>query len=172
MPTTYSEWTYLLDKFADGDDTALVDLSEASFAVDAGTATRFYMSVNAVYKKRKQTWLEKFQRSFELQNFKSMEDFEMILRNGKQNLTPLTKFVDLKGLPVDLRKTLKEDLESFVNDIKKTLKDNVTKTSNGNDKMILMLNTFGLMDSPKEVEYKLEQQNNNEIPSTGRKIIF
>lgn len=174
-PTTYSEWTNLLDKFGNGDDTALEELSKGTFTVDAGTASRFYSRVEEVYKKRKQNWLDKFQRSFQMQNFKSEEDFEIALRNGKQNLYPLSKFVVLKGLPEDLRKTLKKDLEDFVAEIKKSLKGNVSKISSGREKMLILLNTFGLNDIPEEVntDKKNNKQNTNEIiPPTGRKIIF
>lgn len=174
-PTTYSEWANLLDKFGDGDDTALEELSKGSFTVDAGTASRFYSRVEEVYKKRKQNWLDKFQRSFQMQNFKSEDDFEIALRNGKQNLYPLSKFVVLKGLPEDLRKTLKKDIEDFVAEIKKSLKDNVSKISSGREKMLILLNTFGLNDIPEEIktDKKNNKQNTNEIiPPTGRKIIF
>lgn len=174
-PTTYSEWTILLDKFGNGDDTALEELSKGSFTVDAGTASRFYSRVEEVYKKRKQNWLNKFQRSFQMQNFKSEDDFEIALRNGKQNLYPLSKFVVLTGLPEDLRKTLKKDLEDFVAEIKKSLKDNVSKISSGREKMLILLNTFGLNEIPEEIktDKKNSKQNTNEIiPPTGRKIIF
>ena len=175
VPTTYSEWTNLLDKFGDGDDTALEELSIGSFTVDAGTASRFYSRVEEVYKKRKQNWLDKFQRSFQLQNFKTEDDFEIALRNGKQNLSSLSKFVVLKGLPEDLRKTLKKDLEDFVAEIKKSLKDNVSKISSGREKMLILLSTFGLNDIPEEINTanKNSKQNPNEIiQPTGRKIIF
>jgi len=174
-PTTYSEWTNLLDKFGDGDDTALEELSKGSFIVDAGTASRFYSRVEEVYKKRKQNWLDKFQRSFQFQNFKTEDDFEIALRNGKQNLSSLSKFVVLKGLPDDLRKTLKKDLEEFVAEIKKSLKDNVSKISRGREKMLILLNTFGINDFSQEIitDNKNNKPNTNEIiPPTGRKIIF
>jgi hypothetical protein len=174
-PTTYSEWTNLLDKFGDGDDSALEELSIGSFTVDAGTASRFYSRVEEVYKKRKQSWLDKFQRSFQLQSFKTEDDFEIALRNGRQNLFPLSKFVVLKGLPQDLRTTLKKDLEDFVAEIKKSLKDNVSKISNGREKMLILLNAFGLNNLAEEhkSDKKINKQNSNEIiPSTGRKIIF
>jgi len=174
-PTTYAEWTNLLDKFSDGDDTTLEELSKGSFAVDAGTASRFYSRVEEGYKKRKQNWLDKFQRSFQVQNFKSEDDFEIVLRNGKQNLYPLSKFVFLKGLPEDLRKTLQKDLEEFVAEIKMSLKDNVSKISSGREKMLLLLSTFSLNDIPAEIitDKKNSKQNQNEIiPPTGRKIIF
>ncbi len=174
-PTTYLEWTNLLDKFGNGDDTALEELAKGSFTVDSGTASRFYSRVEEVYKKRKQNWIHKFQRSFQLQNFKSEDDFEIALRNGKQNLYPLSKFAVLKGLPEDLRKTLKKDLEDFVAEIKKSLKDNVSKISSGREKMLILLNTFGLNDIPEEIktDKKNIKKNTNEIiPPTGRNIIF
>ena len=106
---------------------------------------------------------------------KTLNHFEIALRNGKQNLYPLSKFVVLKGLPEDLRKTLKKDLEDFVAEIKKSLKDNVSKISSGKEKMLILLNTFGLNDIPEEIktDKKSNKQNTNEIiPPTGRKIIF
>lgn len=174
-PTTYSEWTNLLDKFGNGDDTALEELSKSTFTVDVGTASRFYSRVEGVYKKRKQIWLDKFQRSFQIQNFKSDDDFEIALRNGKQNLNSLSKFVVLKGLPEDLRKTLQKDLQEFVAEIKKSLKDNVWKISSGREKMLILLNRFDLNDIPGEINIDKinNKQNTNEIiPPTGRKIIF
>lgn len=174
-PTTYLEWVNLLDKFGSGDDTVLEDLSRGSFTVDAGTAIRFYSRVEEVYKNRKQYWLDKFQRSFHLQNLKSEDDFGIALRNGKQNLSPLSRFVELKGLPEDLRKTLKKDLETFVEEIKKTLKGNLSRLSGGREKMLLLLNTFGFNETHEENtnENKKIKQNKNEIiPTTGRKIIF
>jgi hypothetical protein len=174
-PTTYSEWTILLDKFGEGDDTALELLNKGSFTVDAGTASRFYLRIEEVYKKRKQNWLDKFQRSFYLQSFKTEDDFEIALRNGKQNLISIGKFVDLKGLPEDLRKILKKDLEDFVAEVKRSLRENVSKISNGREKMLLLLNTFGLKEITEEAksENKNNGANTNEItPAIGRKIIF
>jgi len=173
-PTTYSEWTILLDKFGSGDDSVVEELSNGSFIVDSGTATRFYTKIEEVYKKRKQNWLDKFQRSFQLQNFKTEDDFEIALRNGKQNLSPLSKFVLLKGLPEDLKRTLKKDLEDFVIEIKTSLKNNASKISKGREKMLILLNTFEISVISEEIiDVKNSNQNTNEIiASTSRKIIF
>jgi len=174
-PTTYSEWSILLDKFGDGDDSVLEQLSSVSFIVDSGTATRFYTKVEEAYKKRKQNWLDNFQRAFQLQNFKTQDDFEIALRNGKQNLSPLIKFVLLNGLPEDLKKTLRKDLEEFVIEIKTSLKNNVSKISKGREKMILLLNSFEIQVITKDAKINGNDnlQNTNEIIApTGRKIIF
>lgn len=175
VPTTYSEWASLLDRFGNGDDTAIEELAKGIFTVDAGTASRFYSKIEEAYKKRKQDWLDRFQRSFQLQHFKTEDDFDIALRNGKQNLQPLSKFVALKGLPEDLRKTLKIDLEDFVAEIRKSLKENVSKISNGREKMLLLLNAFNLNDMSEEINKDKRNGNldtNETIPPTGRKILF
>ena len=174
-PTTYSDWVAVLERFGNGDENVFEEMNAGSFVLDAGTAQRFYSRVEEVYKKRKQNWLDKFQRSFQMQNIRTDDDFGIALQNGKQNLLPLSKFVSVKGLPDDLKKTLKKDLDDFVAEIKKSLKDNVSKTSNGKEKMLVMLNTFGLPDimQVEQVEKKPNNKNeNNTIPPTGRKIIF
>ncbi|CAA9195179.1 hypothetical protein [Flavobacterium bizetiae] len=170
-PTTYSAWTKLLDQFGDGDDSVLEELNNGTFTIDAGTATRFYIKVEEAYKKRKQSWLDKFQFSFQLQNFKTEDDFEIALRNGKQNLSPLSKFVAIESLPDDLKKALKKDLEDFVNEIKTSLKKNNSSISKGREKMLILLNSFDLNSTSQEI--LMNTKTTNEIiASTGRKIIF
>lgn len=174
-PTTYAAWADLLDRFADGDDTALIELSEGSFTIDAGTAYRFYSRVEEVYRKRKQYWLDKFQRSFQFQNFKTDNDFEIAIRNGKQNLLSLSKFTILQGLPVDLQKTLQSDLEAFVGEVKKSLKANVSKISSGREKMLILLNTFDqniFSDKCKSDNKNVGKQESEITHPQGRKIIF
>lgn len=175
IPTTYSEWTAILDRFGRGDDTVFEEMNSGRFELDAGTAVRFYSRVEEVYKARKKSWLDNFQRSFQLQKLKKEEDFGIVLRDGKKNLSPLLKFVTSNGLPEDLRKTLQKDLEDFVAEIQRSLKDNVSKITNGREKMLMMLNTFGLFDNPGELPIKKEssyQSTSNNISPTGRKIIF
>jgi hypothetical protein len=174
-PTTYSAWVKLLDQFGDGDDSVLEELNRGSFVIDAGTATRFYIKIEEIYKKRKQNWLAKFQYSFQLQSFKTEDDFEIALRNGKQNLVPISKFVAIKGLPDDLKKTLRKDQEEFVNGIKTSLKSNISGISKGREKILILLNSFDLSSTFIEIETdtKNKVQNTNEIiAATSRKIIF
>jgi len=170
-PTTYSEWSNLLDKFGEGDDIVLEQLSMGSFSVDAGTASRFYSRVDEIYRKRKQVWLDKFQRSARLQDLKSEGDFEIALRNAKQNLSSLNKFIALKSLPNDLRETLRKDLDDFITEIKKSLKDKIAKTTDGREKLLILLSSFGLADHTEEIKTQVKS-NHEIIPATGRKIIF
>jgi len=161
-PKTYAEWVAILDRFAKGDDTVFEEMNAGSFLLDAGTAQRFYARVEEAYKARKQAWLDKFQRSFQMHHFRTIEDFGIALRDGKQNLLPLSKFVTARGLPEDLKNTLHQDLEAFVGEIRKSLKENVSRIENGREKMLMMLSTFGLFENPQDLH----------IPPTGRKIIF
>jgi hypothetical protein len=172
---TYSQWVTLLDAFGNGDDAVLEELSNGSFVVDAGTASRFYLHVESAYKKRKQRWLDKFQRSFQFQNFKTDNDVEIALRNGKQNLLPLHRFAMLQAFPANLQETLQKDLEDFIAEIKQSLKDNIGRISNSREKMLLLLNSFGLSTiyEQSSTEKKSNHQHtNNTTPPTGRKIIF
>ncbi|MFC0778963.1 hypothetical protein [Flavobacterium sp. HJSW_4] len=172
-PVTYSEWINLLNKFGDGNDSVLEELNLGTFIIDAGTANRFYNKIEEIYKKRKQNWLDKFQRFFDLQSLKTEDDFEIALRNGKQNLVTLKNFISLKSLPEDLQKTLNEDLESFITEIRTSLKTNNTKSSGKSEKIVILLNSFQLTSSfEEEVNSKAFLKDNTIIAPTNRKIIF
>lgn len=172
-PVTYSEWINLLNKFGDGNDSALEELNLGTFIIDAGTANRFYTRVEEIYKKRKQNWLDKFHRFFDLQSLKTEDDFEIALRNGKQNLLVLKNFISLKGFPEDLQKTLKEDLESFITEIRASLKTNNTKSSGRNEKIAILLNSFQFTSSfEEETNSTFFSKDNTIIAPINRKIIF
>ncbi|WP_276378473.1 hypothetical protein [Flavobacterium sp. H4147] len=172
-PETYSEWINLLNKFGDGDDLVLDELNLGAFVIDAGTANRFYTKVEEIYKKRKQIWLNKFQRFFDLQKLKTEDDFEIALRNGKQNLQILKNFISIKGLPKDLQKTLREDLESFITEVRTSLKTNNAKGARRSEKIELLLNSFQLTsDFEEKTNSKTLTKDTNIIAPTSRKIIF
>ena len=169
--TTYAEWINLLNQFGEGNDESLEQLNKGTFIIDAGTASRFYAVVENTYKKRKQKWLNKLQQSFRMQEPKTIADFEIVLRNGKQNLNPLIIFITLKGIPDDLKKTLKNDLEAFVEEIKKSLQDGVSKSAGGSEKMMILLNSFGINSKSEKIE-TTDSGTTEILPVTGRKIIF
>lgn len=170
-PTTYSEWSTILNLFGNGNDDVLEEMIHGSFTIDAGVANRFYNKVEETYKKRKQNWLAKFQKAFQLQSLKSEDDFEIALRNGKQNLIVLNKFISVKSFPEDLQKTFKKDLEDFISEIRNSLKKN---NSNRNEKIAILLNSFQLNMDIQEQERNQKElpKNNTVIAPLGRKIIF
>ncbi|RKS96669.1 hypothetical protein [Chryseobacterium defluvii] len=171
-PITYADWIEIFERFGNGDDTVLEEMDSGNFDLDAGTAQRFYIKAEEAYKTRKKLWLEKFQRYFENQNIKSVDDFGMLLLTGKKNLIPLSIFSDSKGFPEDLKIVFRKDLEEFVAEIKKSLKDSLPNTSKDKEKIILTINSFRL---PENIVEKLDQNNNEEEErnlSTRRKIIF
>jgi hypothetical protein len=171
-PLTYADWCNLFERFSGGDDTVFNEMNSGNFDLDAGTAQRFYAQAEESYKTRKKMWLGKFQRSFETQNVKSVDDFGMILLTGRKNLIPLSKFLELKGLPENLKTILKQDLEEFVLEIKRSLKDNLPKIGNDKEKMILIINSFRLPENAEEspIQNNLAHHKINLL--TKRKIIF
>lgn len=166
---TYADWTALFERFGNGDDTIFEEMNFGTFDLDSGTALRFYTKAEEAYKKRKQNWLEKFQRSFQIQNIKSIDDFGVILLTGKKNLNPLIKFSKSKGLPDDLKSVLKKDLEDFIEEIKNNLKDNVQRDNKEREKMLMTISSFSI-NEPLQNSSIAEVQDLNS--STGRKIIF
>lgn len=170
--STYSEWVSALDRFGNGDDTAIDELEMAKFKVDAGTARRFYEKIELTYKKRKQSWLDKFQKSLQFQKT-SLENLEIILRNGKQSLLVLVKFMNLIGLPDDLKKVLQSDLYDFVEEIKRSMRDRIS-THTLREHMTVLLNTFSLPISSPELPRESLTKNDeiNSFSSGERKIIF
>jgi len=98
------------------------------------------------------------------------------LHNGKKNLTPLSRFIAIAGLPQDLRAMLQKDLEHLIAEIKKSLKSNISRSSNSREKILMLLNSFNLSNNFVEevtIIQKTKQKGNNEgISITGRKIIF
>jgi hypothetical protein len=170
---TYAEWVAVLEKFSNGDDTVLTQMEQGSFVLDAGTAQRFYTKVEDAYKTRKKGWLDRFNRSFQFQKMKSENDLEIIFRDAKTNLATLLRFASAAGLPEELRKTLRKDIEDFVLEIKRSLKDDISKTVHNKEKMLLLLNGFGLYEASTGSTTKTGfGQQPNTIPPTGRKIIF
>jgi len=174
---TYSEWVLLFERFGNGDDTVFDEMGASEFTMDAGTAQRFCSRAEAAYKKRKQNWLDKFQRSFGLQKLTRTDDFGMLLRDGKQNLLPLVKFVASNGLPEALRKTLHDDLSSTIAEIRRSLKDNIMKSRDRNrndtEKMLMMVGTLELIaPTPQRSATTGNACGNALTPATGRKIIF
>lgn len=173
-PTTYAEWINQLDKFIDGDDNALFVLSNATFKIDAGTANRFYIKIEETYKKRKIKWLDSFQKMFELSGIRKIEDFEIALRNAKQNLIPLLKFINLPGIPSDLSNTLNKDLSEFISEIKKTLINNNTNLNSSKERMSILISSFALPNI-NNTDFTPKESTISNIPisvSSGRKIIF
>ncbi|PZX60053.1 hypothetical protein [Hydrotalea sandarakina] len=175
---TYSEFVNLLEKFSKGDDTVLNQLMESDFKIDKGSAYRYCLKVESAYKERKLSWLDKFHRSFQVQTYKSINEFEITLHNAFQNFIPLAKFIALKDLPKEVSEALKKDLESFIEEIKKTLRKNISPYSNKSDHMLMLINAFTLSNilenfTAVNTGNKKEKSNSNDKqPPLGRQIIF
>ena len=87
---------------------------------------------------------------------------------------PIYRFVNLPGLPDDIKKVLGKDLVDFVTEIKNTLKNNVSKVNNERDKMMIMLSSFELpVILPRSTDSYIKTLNNQGTePGNGRKILF
>lgn len=166
-PVTYADWVDLFNRFGEG-EYVLDEMNSGHFDLDAGTAERFYTRAEEAYKARKKLWLDQFQRNFNLQNVKTIEELEFVLQNNKKTLSVLAKFAHSKGLPNELRESFTKDFTDFVNDFKKNLKDNTPKDNQEREKMLMTINSFSVDIQQNQSVNEASDRN----PSTGRKIIF
>lgn len=173
-PSTYYEWSLLLERFGLGDDSVTFDLQRGTFTFDSGTVYRFYNNVQDAYTERKKRWIDKFNRLFQIQKFRTENDISMILQDAKFYLQPIVKFIRIDAFPKDLRDVLKKDFDEFVNDIRKNIKDSIMRNHPHNEKMILIVNSFKFFES----EVQIDSSNNSNGASNSvetinkRKIIF
>jgi len=169
-PTTYYEWTNNLERFANGDDVALQEMQHGVFTVDSGTVYRFYDKVKEAYVARKNRWVDQFSRSHQVSRIKSESDLSIILQSAKGNLRPIAAFIRLSAFPDDLQETLRKDFEKFVTETRKNIKAEVQKAQPGNEKVLLVVNTFNFFDSPQHVGSAMREEQN--VPAQGRRILF
>ncbi|SMO56588.1 hypothetical protein SAMN06265171_102665 [Chryseobacterium rhizoplanae] len=167
-PVTYADWVDLFDRYGKGEDV-LEEMSTGHFRLDAGTAERFYVRAEEAYKARKKIWLDQYQRNFNLQHIKTIEELEFVLQNNKKTLAVLAKFAHSKSLPSELREGFVKDFTGFVNDFKKNLKDNTPKDNQEREKMLMVINSFSACEFQ---QYESFEEISNPNSSTGRKIIF
>jgi len=167
-PNTYLEWSIILEEFGSGNNEKLAEMEKGSFDADAGTASRFFNQIEKTYRKRKEQWLNSFTRSISINNIKSINDFELIIRGTNKKLIPIKNFIHLSSLPEDVKKILQEDFEKFLKEAKESLKDSSPRLSNQREKFLLILKSFGNIKS-SDIPKKNNLGSNN---NSGRKIIF
>jgi hypothetical protein len=146
-PTTYFDWSQLLERYARGEDAVLSELEGGSFVVDSGTVYRFYNKVQEAYVERKKQWMDKFNRSFQVQSIRTESDMSIVLRNAKSYLQPIARLIKLSAFPKDLQDTLKKDFDGFVTDVRKNIKESVKKNQPGNERMLFIVNTFDFYEN-------------------------
>ena len=166
---TYAEWVKLLEEFENGMDASLNEMENSTFDLDAGTAGRFLTIIKRVYQTRKQKWIDDIQRSIDLQNMKSIEELDIIIRQFKTKLIPLQRFSHLKVLPEEFQKVFKEDLKKIVEELKQTLEKSAIENLDNKEQAMFYLRNLILYDInplPKD-EVQNEKKSVN-----SRRIIF
>ncbi|MFA8434083.1 MAG: hypothetical protein ACEPOZ_06160 [Marinifilaceae bacterium] len=175
VPTTYLEWSELLDQFGKGDNTALDDLNNGNYACDSVIGWRFCTRVYEAFNNRIKIWLDKFESSFHLRNFRSFEDYDALLKDAKQNLTPLFRFIELEGLPKEIRSALRNEFQEFLTEFKKSMIKNVPKESNNKERILFLLNAFSISHTSTAINTDKKyfpQQKEKVLQNAKRKILL
>ena len=163
---TYSDWNIYLEKYASGDDSALVILQRGTFDIDAGTRIRFYDKLQTTYVARKKNVIERFSRDINIGSHTKNSEISILFRNINALLLALKEFTEIKAIPDELRQVLQTDFKEFTDD----LKNRFSKIYNDNIEVLMSIKSLGIgrntMISDPNVSL------NDPIPVTGRKIIF
>jgi hypothetical protein len=173
-PSTYFEWSQLLEKYASGDDSVFIELEKGTYNLDSGTVYRFYNKVQEAYVERKKKWIDKFNRIFQIHLIKSENDLSIALQNAKGNLIPIAKFIKLNPFPENLRNTLNKDFAEFVTEVRNNLRKSLSEDNPRYEKMIIIINNFNLFDMSINNEISDDSSTNSasgEIQNK-RRILF
>lgn len=173
-PSTYYEWSQLLEKYASGDDSVFIELDQGTYNLDAGTIYRFYNKVQEAYIERKKRWIDKFNRIFQVYLIKNENDLSIALQNAKCNLNPIAKFIKLKAFPENLRNTLNKDFVEFLTEVRNNLRKSLSEDNPQYEKMIIVINNFNLFDMTINNEISNDSSTNSALGEiqNKRRILF
>ena len=167
---TYSEWSILLDRFANGMDDVLDNLEQSSFKLDAGTTGRFLTMINRTYQIRKQQWIDNIQRTIDIRNMKSLNELDVLIRQWKVNLLPLQRFSRLPVIPDEIKEQFCDDLKKTVDELKITLERSASENLNNKEAALFYIKNLKLYDF--STNDKQKPLNKRPEKPGGRKIIF
>jgi hypothetical protein len=174
VPTTYYEWTDNMQRFASGDDSVISEMESAQFEIDAGTVYRFYSHVQASYVERKNLWIEKFNRLFQIQKVKSENELGVLMQSIKNSFNPIVKFINLPAFPDDLKTTLKADFNQFINELKNNMNESLKKEQPHNEKLLFVIHSFQFHEYYNNAAScdNVTEEENETIPRNKMRILF
>ena len=112
-PTTYADWLPLIDRFRDGDNSALEQMRRGTIEWTAVVAERFTAQVSSALTARLQALTKQLQRGFE----QSQGDTFAISRaliSARRSLVPLRDFAAIPGLPANVADYLRGEIARWV----------------------------------------------------------
>ncbi|MBI4649140.1 MAG: tetratricopeptide repeat protein, partial [Bacteroidia bacterium] len=167
-PTTYFEWSELLDLFNEGDDTVVNILHQGSFSANSGTETRFCKLITDAYNHRISKWLENFNKSFH--ELKSESDYRLLIKNSKTDLNSLIQFTKIPCFPKNLKDTLSENLDKVIIETKESLQKECMKLTDNRENLLSAINNFSIPDTLKD-EISSQSIANTVHENVQKKII-
>ncbi len=145
-PVSYAEWTALLDRFAQGEDTVLELIEHGTFEWGPGVAERFVGRLDQAYIARKKAWVEALNRQLETLGG-NVHNLRSVLGNARRMLEPIVRLTRLCVLPEEVQNAFKDDLASFLSEVQESLEKEFAKVPEIRDLCKLML-TQARLDSP------------------------
>lgn len=130
-PRTYAEWSVLLDRFAQGDDSVLEAMGQGSIQWDAGVAEPWSARLSEALDGRLQALSR--QLNLWLKRMSSGADLAQTMLQTRRALGPLVTFCAMPSLPDPVRTFLQQTLERWVTTSQSSLESSLAadRTSQG-----------------------------------------
>jgi len=172
-PTTYSAWLPLLDRFAAGDDTVLLDMQRGTIEWSNVVAERILQQLAGALKQRLEVLTAGFQKR--LDRSASQVEMRAALGWAQQQLTPLGVFCLLPALEPRVQTHLSEECKRWVDRTQSSLETSA-RAGAGDPSTLAMLVASGLRwPPPPPLDSSSASDGGNPAsakPSPGRRVLL
>lgn len=119
-PRSYAEWLPLIERFAEGDDAVIEQMSGGSIEWTNVVAERWTARLSAAFTTRLKTLSSQLQLALDRASGDPFAISQAMLA-ARRGLQPLTRVAGLGCIPEDVRKHLGSELERFASQTQETL---------------------------------------------------
>jgi hypothetical protein len=169
-PRTYAEWLPLLDRFREGDDSALDAIRQGSIEWTSVVAERWTSQIAATLTTR----LQAVSRQLQLGLNRARDPFSVsrAMIDARRSLLPLRALATLPCAPEDVRQHLNAEVERFIRQTQETLEQSARQSRVDNG---LVLKT--IRDNPLTASVEADLSRIGSAPqpspvSRGRRVII
>jgi hypothetical protein len=170
VPRSYAGWLPLLDRFRDGDDSALDLMRQGSIEWSSIVAERWTVQVSSALERRLMMLSKQLQLWLDRSRGESFAVAGALL-NGRRSLDRLRDFASIPCVPDSIKNHLRSEIDRWASETQKVLEENAAKIRTDNGRM---LKTF--RDNPLTVSLPIEgtKERTPDARSLqrGRRVIF
>jgi len=172
-PHTYAEWLPLLDKFRVGDDSVIETLKGGTIEWTNVVAERWTRQVADCLSTRLQALSKQLQTGLDRARGEYFAISNALLM-ARRALTPLRAFVNLPGIPSDVRSHLESELNRWATETQKSLERHAEGVRHDQGRLLKTMRDHPLTAVPETPSISFPNQNSDSGPplTRGRRVIL